>query len=63
MGTTVDRGNHWCAGETVFDLIQYAGGLTADAADNIGLSRIKPMGERNSEGAYEGHYINIEMPN
>ena len=47
-------------GETVFDLIQYAGGLTADAADNIGLSRIKPMGERNSGGAYEGHYINIE---
>ena len=48
------------AGETVFDLIQYAGGLTADAADNIGLSRIKPMGERTSEGAYEGHYVNIE---
>ena len=47
-------------GETVFDLIQYAGGLTPDAADNIGLSRIKPMGKRNAEGAYEGHYINIE---
>jgi protein involved in polysaccharide export with SLBB domain len=48
------------AGETVFDLIQYAGGLTPDAADKIGLSRIKPMGERDSEGIYEGYYINIE---
>jgi protein involved in polysaccharide export with SLBB domain len=48
------------AGESVFDLIQYAGGLTPDAADKIGLSRIKPMSERGSEGIYEGHYINIE---
>ena len=48
------------AGESVFDLIQYAGGLTIDAADKIGLSRIKPMGERSSGGIYEGHYINIE---
>jgi protein involved in polysaccharide export with SLBB domain len=48
------------AGETVFDLIQYAGGLTPDAADKIGLSRIMPMGERDSEGIYKGHYINIE---
>ena len=47
-------------GETVFDLIQYAGGLTPDAADNIGLSRIKPMGERSAEDVYEGHYIDIE---
>jgi protein involved in polysaccharide export with SLBB domain len=48
------------AGETVFDLIQYAGGLTPDAADKIGLNRIKPMGERDSENIYEGHYIKIE---
>jgi len=48
------------AGESVFDLIQYAGGLTPDAADKISLSRIKPMIERGSEGIYEGHYINIE---
>jgi len=48
------------AGESVFDLIQYAGGLTPDAADKIGLSRIKPMSERGSEGIYEGDYINIE---
>jgi protein involved in polysaccharide export with SLBB domain len=48
------------AGETVFDLIQYAGGLTLNAADKIGLSRIKPMEERSSNGAYEGHYINIK---
>jgi protein involved in polysaccharide export with SLBB domain len=48
------------AGETVFDLIQYAGGLTSDAADKIGLSRIKPMSERDSESIYEGHYIKIE---
>ena len=47
-------------GETVFDLIQYAGGSTPDAADNIGLSRIKPMGERSAEDVYEGHYIDIE---
>jgi protein involved in polysaccharide export with SLBB domain len=47
-------------GETVYDLIQYAGGLTFDAADKIGLSRIKPMSERGSEGIYEGHYINVE---
>jgi len=47
-------------GETVFDLIQYAGGLIPEAADKIGLSRIKPMGERDPEGIYEGHYINIE---
>ncbi|MBT4660676.1 MAG: hypothetical protein HOC18_02095, partial [Candidatus Marinimicrobia bacterium] len=48
------------SGETVFDLIQYAGGLTPEAADKIGLSRIKPMSERGSEGTYEGYYINIE---
>ncbi|MDC1032329.1 SLBB domain-containing protein, partial [Candidatus Marinimicrobia bacterium] len=48
------------AGETVFDLIQYAGGLTTEAADKIGLSRIKPMSERSSEYIYEAHYINIE---
>ena len=48
------------AGETVFNLIQYAGGLTPDAADNIGLSRIKPMNQRSFEGIYEGYYINIE---
>ncbi|MDC0235025.1 SLBB domain-containing protein [Candidatus Marinimicrobia bacterium] len=48
------------AGETVFDLIQYAGGLTPDAADKIGLSRIKPMEDRSSNGAYEGYYINIK---
>jgi protein involved in polysaccharide export with SLBB domain len=48
------------AGETVYDLIQYAGGLTFDAADKIGLSRIKPMSERDSKDIYEGHYINIE---
>jgi len=47
-------------GETVFDLIQYAGGLTPEAADKIGLSRIKPMSERGSKGIYEGYYINIE---
>jgi len=47
-------------GESVYDLIQYAGGLTPNAADKIGLSRIKPMNERSSEGIYEGHYINIE---
>jgi protein involved in polysaccharide export with SLBB domain len=47
-------------GETVFDLIQYAGGLTPEAADKIGLSRIKPMSEKGSESIYEGHYINIE---
>jgi protein involved in polysaccharide export with SLBB domain len=46
--------------ETVFDLIQYAGGLTPDAADKIGLSRIKPMGERDAEYVYEGQYIDIE---
>ena len=34
------------AGETVFDLIQYAGGLTPDAADKIGLSRIKAHGRK-----------------
>ena len=48
------------AGETVFDLIQYAGGLTPEAADKIGLSRIKPMRERGSEDIYEGYYINIK---
>jgi protein involved in polysaccharide export with SLBB domain len=48
------------AGESVYDLIQYAGGLTPDAADKIGLSRIKPMRERSPEGSFESHYINIK---
>ena len=47
-------------GESVFDLIQYAGGLAPDAADKIGLRRIKPMEERKSGDVYEGHYINIK---
>ncbi|MBC8344993.1 MAG: SLBB domain-containing protein, partial [Candidatus Marinimicrobia bacterium] len=46
--------------ETIFDLIQYAGGLMPDAADKIGLSRIQPLEKRGSNGAYEGYYIDIE---
>lgn len=46
-------------GESIYDLIQYAGGLTPNAAGKIGLSRIKPMEERDSNGAYEARYIDI----
>jgi len=46
--------------ESVFDLIQYAGGLTSDASDIIGLSRIKPMEDRKVDDIYEGKYINLE---
>ena len=48
------------ADESVYDLIQYAGGLTPDAANTIGLSRIKPMEKRKTGDVHEGHYIDIE---
>ena len=47
-------------GETIYDLIEYAGGLKLDAANTIGLSRIKPMKKRSSGDVYEGQYIDME---
>ena len=48
-------------GESIFDLVQFAGGLKTNAADNIALSRIKPLKERGSKSIYEGYYIDLDQ--
>ena len=47
-------------GETVYDLIQYAGGLTQDASATVSLQRIKPVKERTENNIYENFYLELE---
>ncbi|MBN4080869.1 SLBB domain-containing protein [Caldithrix abyssi] len=46
-------------GESVYDLIQYAGGLKPDASEKVGLKRIIPIEKRENGIAFEGHYIDL----
>jgi len=47
-------------GETVFDLIQYAGGLTHDASGTIGVRRVKSRDRRKNGIVHEAHYLDID---
>ena len=47
-------------GESVYDLIEYAGGHTYDASSTIGIRRIKPKDEQISGTIYEAHYIDMD---
>lgn len=47
-------------GETIYDMIQYAGGRTYDASEKIGLRRLKPKSERKNGFVYEGSYIDYD---
>ena len=45
------------AGETIYDLISYAGGPTYDASQSVSLWRLNPQLERKTGQAYEGSYL------
>ena len=47
-------------GETVHDIIQYAGGRTHDASDIVGVRSIRPKKERGNGNIYNASYNNIE---
>ncbi len=47
-------------GETIYDMIEFAGGLSSKAGTSIGLSRIIPLSERgNGKIAFEPFYIDF----
>jgi len=48
------------SGETIYDLIQYAGGLTPEGSSTIGVKRIKPINERTEQNIYENFYLEID---
>ena len=43
--------------ETIYDMIQYAGGATYDAAEKVGIRRMKPKDERTNGNIYESIYL------
>ncbi|MBT4435393.1 hypothetical protein HOD02_03650 [bacterium] len=43
--------------ETIYDLIEFAGGRTYDAGDKIGVRRIRPVKERIDGNFYESLYL------
>ena len=45
-------------GESVFDLIQYAGGLSFDASNKIGVMSMLNESERKNNNVYSGSYVN-----
>ena len=48
------------SGETVYDMIQYAGGLTSEASSTIIIQQIKPLNNRNEEYPYNNFYLTLE---
>ena len=47
-------------GETIYDMIQYAGGQKYNASDKVGIRRIKPKFERTNGTSYEAYYVDFE---
>ena len=47
-------------GETIYDMIQHAGGSTYDAAEKVGIRHMKPKAERTNGIIYEGLYVDFE---
>ncbi len=47
------------AGETVYDLIQHAGGQKHDASETVGIHKIKTKSERSNGISYEAHYVDM----
>jgi protein involved in polysaccharide export with SLBB domain len=45
--------------ETVYDLIQYAGGSNHNASETVGIRMIKPKSERTNGISYESYYVDI----
>ena len=46
--------------ETIYDMIQHAGGPTYDATEKVGIRRIKPRSEVTNGIVYEGLYADFE---
>ena len=47
-------------GETIYDMIQFAGGQKHNASETVGIHKIKPKGERKNGLIYEAHYVDFE---
>lgn len=47
-------------GETIYDMIQFAGGQKHNASETVGIHKIKPKGERKNGFIYEAHYVDFE---
>ena len=45
--------------ETVYDLIQYAGGSNHNASETVGIRMIKPKSERTNGISHESYYVDI----
>ena len=44
-------------GESIFDMINYAGGPSYDASSTVGIYRLKPIDERTNGSNYEALYV------
>jgi protein involved in polysaccharide export with SLBB domain len=47
-------------GETIYDMIQFAGGQKHNASETVGIHKIKPKAERKNGLIYEAHYVTFE---
>ena len=47
-------------GETIYDMIQFAGGQKHNASETVGIHKIKPKEERKNGSIYEAHYVDFE---
>ena len=47
------------SGETVYDMIQYAGGVTPEAASTVGLQQINAV-DNNGNSKYNNFYLKLE---
>ena len=47
-------------GETIYDMIHYAGGRKQDASETVGIHKIKPKSERTNGIIYEAYYLDFE---
>jgi len=48
------------SGETIYDLIQYAGGITPQASSTISIQRITPLNIRTEKNSRENFYLEIK---
>lgn len=50
-------------GESIYSMIEIAGGLKYNSSDKIAIKRVLPINERNEYAAYESIYTNFESTN
>jgi len=47
-------------GETIYDMIQFAGGQKHNASETVGIHKIKLKAERKNGSIYKAHYVDFE---